>query len=398
MPTRRTTILATTAVALAATVSFATAQETIKIGQTMPYSGPASAYGQIGATQEACFEMINDQGGVNGRRIEFISLDDAYSPPKTVEQTRKLVESEDVLFSFQNLGTPTNSAVHKYYNQKQVPQLFVATGASKWGQPEEYPWTMGWQPNYQTEANIYAQYIKDNLPDAKIAVLYQNDDYGKDYLEGFKEGLGDMTGQIVAELPYEVADPTVDSQIISAKASGADVFFNITTPKFAAQAIKKAHEIGWKPTHFLNNVSISVGAVLEPAGFDASTGLISAQYQMDPTDNQWHDNEEYKDWVAFMDEYHPDGDKTSSFTSYGYAACKTLEKVLEQAGDDLSRENIMKQAANLQDVRVPMLLPGINISTSPSDFYPIESMQLSKFNGKNWELFGDIISVETGGS
>jgi branched-chain amino acid transport system substrate-binding protein len=398
MPTRRTTILATTAVALAATVSFATAQETIKIGQTMPYSGPASAYGQIGATQEACFEMINDQGGVNGRRIEFISLDDAYSPPKTVEQTRKLVESEDVLFSFQNLGTPTNSAVHKYYNQKQVPQLFVATGASKWGQPEEYPWTMGWQPNYQTEANIYAQYIKDNLPDAKIAVLYQNDDYGKDYLEGFKEGLGDMTGQIVAELPYEVADPTVDSQIISAKASGADVFFNITTPKFAAQAIKKAHEIGWKPTHFLNNVSISVGAVLEPAGFEASTGLISAQYQMDPTDNQWHDNEEYKDWVAFMDEYHPDGDKTSSFTSYGYAACKTLEKVLEQAGDDLSRENIMKQAANLQDVRVPMLLPGINISTSPSDFYPIESMQLSKFNGKNWELFGDIISVETGGS
>jgi branched-chain amino acid transport system substrate-binding protein len=392
MPTRRTTILATTAVALAATVSFATAQETIKIGQTMPYSGPASAYGQIGATQEACFEMINDQGGVNGRRIEFISLDDAYSPPKTVEQTRKLVESEDVLFSFQNLGTPTNSAVHKYYNQKQVPQLFVATGASKWGQPEEYPWTMGWQPNYQTEANIYAQYIKDNLPDAKIAVLYQNDDYGKDYLEGFKEGLGDMTGQIVAELPYEVADPTVDSQIISAKASGADVFFNITTPKFAAQAIKKAHEIGWKPTHFLNNVSISVGAVLEPAGFEASTG------QMDPTDNQWHDNEEYKDWVAFMDEYHPDGDKTSSFTSYGYAACKTLEKVLEQAGDDLSRENIMKQAANLQDVRVPMLLPGINISTSPSDFYPIESMQLSKFNGKNWELFGDIISVETGGS
>ena len=257
---------------------------------------------------------------------------------------------------------------------------------------------MGWQPNYQTEANIYAQYIKDNLPDAKIAVLYQNDDYGKDYLEGFKEGLGDMTGQIVAELPYEVADPTVDSQIISAKASGADVFFNITTPKFAAQAIKKAHEIGWKPTHFLNNVSISVGAVLEPAGFEASTGLISAQYQMDPTDDQWHDNEEYKEWAAFMTEYHPDGDKTSSFTSYGYAACKTLQKVLEQAGDDLSRENIMKQAANLQDLRVPMLLPGINISTSPTDFYPIESMQLSKFNGKNWELFGDIISVETGGS
>ena len=398
MSTRRITMLATTAVALAATVSFAAAQETIKIGQTMPYSGPASAYGQIGATEEACFEMINEQGGINGRQIEFISYDDAYSPPKTVEQTRKLVESDDVLFTFQNLGTPTNSAVHKYYNQKGVPQLFVATGATKWGDPENYPWTMGWQPNYQTEAKIYAQYIKDNLPDAKIAVLYQNDDYGKDYLHGFKEGLGDMTSQIVAELPYEVADPTVDSQIISAKASGADVFFNITTPKFAAQAIKKAHEIGWKPTHFLNNVSISVGAVLEPAGLEASKGLISAQYQMDPTDSQWAENEEFKEWSAFMDKYHPEGDKTSSFTSYGYAACQTLKKVLEQAGDDLSRENIMKEAANLQEVRVPMLLPGITISTSPTDFYPIESMQLSKFNGKNWELFGDIISAETGGS
>ncbi len=238
----------------------------------MPYSGPASAYGQIGSTEDACIEMINEQGGINGRQIEFISYDDAYSPPKTVEQTRKLVESDEVLLTFQNLGTPTNSAVHKYYNQKGVPQLFVATGATKWGDPENFPWTMGWQPNYQTEAKIYAQYIQDNMPDAKIAVLYQNDDYGKDYLHGFKEGLGDMTGQIVAELPYEVADPTVDSQIISAKASGADVFFNITTPKFAAQAIKKAHEIGWKPTHFLNNVSISVGAVLEPAGLDASTG------------------------------------------------------------------------------------------------------------------------------
>jgi branched-chain amino acid transport system substrate-binding protein len=398
MFTRRNTIWATTAVALAATGWSAAAQETIKIGQTMPYSGPASAYGQIGETEAACFDMINDQGGINGRQIEFISLDDAYSPPKTVEQTRKLIESEDVLFTFQSLGTPTNSAVHKYYNQKEVPQLFVATGATKWGDPENYPWTMGWQPNYQTEAKIYAQYIRENLPDAKIAILYQNDDYGKDYLGGFKEGLGDMTSQIVAELPYEVADPTVDSQIISAKASGADVFFNITTPKFAAQAIKKAHEIGWKPTHFLNNVSISVGSVLEPAGLEASTGLISAQYQVDPTDSQWHDSEEYKEWSAFMDKYYPEGDKTSSFTSYGYAACQTLKKVLEQAGDDLSRENIMKQAANLQDLRVPMLLPGIMINTSPTDFYPIESMQLSKFTGKNWELFGDIISAESGGS
>jgi branched-chain amino acid transport system substrate-binding protein len=398
MSTRPTTMWATTAVALAATVSFAAAQETIKIGQTMPYSGPASAYGQIGATEEACFEMINEQGGISGRKIEFISLDDAYSPPKTVEQTRKLVESEDVLFTFQSLGTPTNSAVHKYFNQKEVPQLFVATGATKWGEPENYPWTMGWQPNYQTEAKIYAQYIKDNLPDAKIAILYQNDDYGKDYLNGFREGLGDMTSQIVAELPYEVADPTVDSQIISAKASGADVFFNITTPKFAAQAIKKANEIGWKPMHLLNNVSSSVGAVLEPAGLDASKGVITAQYMMDPTDPQWMDMDEYKEWVAFMDKYYPEGDKKSSFTAYGYAACKTLQKVLEQAGDDLSRENIMKQAASLQEVRVPMLLPGITVTTSPTDFYPIQSMQLSKFNGENWELFGDIISAESGGS
>ncbi len=398
MLTRRSLMLTTTAIAFAATASVAAAEDTIKIGQTMPYSGPASAYGQIGETESKCFDMINEQGGINGHKIEFISLDDGYSPPKTVEQTRKLVESEDVLFSFQNLGTPTNSAVHKYYNQKEVPQLFVATGATKWGDPQNYPWTMGWQPNYQTEAKIYAQYIKDNMPDAKIAVLYQNDDYGKDYLKGFKDGLGDKTSQIVAELPYEVADPTVDSQIISAKASGADVFFNITTPKFAAQAIKKAHEIGWKPTHFLNNVSISVGAVLQPAGLEASTGLISAQYQMDPTDSQWQDNQEYKDWSAFMDKYHPQGDKTSSFTAYGYAACMTLKKVLEQAGDDLSRENIMKEAANLQNVRVPMLLPGITVSTSPTDFYPIESMQLSKFNGKNWELFGDIISAESSGS
>jgi branched-chain amino acid transport system substrate-binding protein len=398
MSTRGKTMWGTTAMALAASVSFAAAQETIKIGQTMPYSGPASAYGQIGETESACFEMINEGGGINGRQIEFMSLDDGYTPPKTVEQTRRLVESEDVLLTFQSLGTPPNSAIHKYMNQKEVPQLFVATGATKWGDPENFPWTMGWQPNYQTEAKIYAQYIKENLPDAKIAVLYQNDDYGKDYLHGFKEGLGDMTGQIVAELPYEVADPTVDSQIVSAKASGADVFFNITTPKFAAQAIKKAHEIGWKPTHFLNNVSISVGAVLEPAGLEASTGLISAQYQMDPTDTQWQDHEEYKEWAAFMDKYYPDGDKTSSFTSYGYAACITLKKVLEQAGDDLSRENIMKQAASLQEVRVPMLLPGITISTSETDFYPIESMQLSKFNGKNWELFGDIISAESGGS
>ena len=392
----RTMLLTTAAVALAAATTTAGAQESIKIGQTMPYSGPASAYGQIGQTEEACFNMINEQGGINGKMIEFISNDDGYSPPKTVEQIRKLVESDEVDILFQTLGTPTNSAIHKYVNQKGVPHLFVATGATKWGDPENNPWTMGWQPNYQTEAKIYAKYILDNMPDAKIAILYQNDDYGKDYLGGFKDGLGDKAGDmIVAELPYETADPTVDSQIVSAKASGADVFFNITTPKFAAQAIKKAHEIDWNPTHFLNNVSISVGAVLEPAGLDASQGLISAGYLMDPTDPQWAEDPEFKEWSAFMDKYYPDGDKKSSFTTYGYAACLTLKKTLEQAGDDLSRENIMKEAANLKEVDIPMLLPGVVVDTSPTDFYPIEAMQLQKFEGDSWKLFGDVISAES---
>ena len=397
MLTRRTTLLMTAAVALTAAATAAGAHDaTVKIGQTMPYSGPASAYGQIGKTEEACFKMLNEQGGINGHMIEFISYDDGYSPPKTVEQTRKLVESDEVLFTFQNLGTPTNSAVHKYYNTKGVPQLFVATGATKWGDPENYPWTMGWQPNYQTEAKIYAKYILENMPDAKIAVLYQNDDYGKDYLTGFKDGLGDKAGEmIVAELPYETADPTVDSQIISAKASGADVFFNITTPKFAAQAIKKAHEIGWQPTHFLNNVSQSVGAVLTPAGLDASTGLITADYRMDATDPQWQETDDYREWSAFMDKYFPEGNKSDSNTTYGYAVCMTLKKVLEQAGHDLSRENIMKEAANLKELRVPMVLPGIVVDTSPTDFYPIEAMQLMRFTGETWERFGDIISAET---
>lgn len=393
MTTGRIMLMAS--VALAATGALAH-EATIKIGQTMPYSGPASAYGQIGKTEEACFKMLNEQGGINGHKLELISYDDAYSPPKTVEQVRKLVESDQVDFMFQTLGTPTNSAIHKYLNQKKVPQLFVATGATKWGDPENHPWTMGWQPNYQTEAKIYAQYILDNMPDAKIAVLYQNDDYGKDYLHGFKEGLGDKAGEmIVSELPYETADPTVDSQIVSAKASGADVFFNITTPKFAAQAIKKAHEIGWKPTHFLNNVSQSVGAVLTPAGLEASTGLITADYRMDATDPQWQETDDYKEWSAFMDKYYPDGDKSDSNTTYGYAVCMTLKKVIEQAGEDLSRENIMKEAANLKEVRVPMVLPGILVDTSPTDFYPIEAMQLMKFNGETWERFGDIISAES---
>ncbi len=369
--------------------------DAIKIGNTMPYSGPASAYGQIGQSMAAYFKKVNAEGGINGRQVDFITYDDAYSPPKTVEQVRRLVEQDEVAVLFGLLGTPSNSAIHRYVNAKKVPHLFLATGATKWGDPENYPWTMGWQPSYQTEGVIYGQYVRDNLPDAKIGVLYQNDDYGKDYLHGFKEGLGDKASQIVSEQSYEVADPTVDSQIINLQNAGAEVFFNITTPKFAAQAIKKAHDIGWKPTHFLNNVSQSVGAVLKPAGLEASQGVISAIYQKESGDPQWDDDPAMQEWNAFMDEYYPDGDKSSSFTTFGYASAKTMEQVLKQAGDDLSRENIMKEAANLKQVDVGVLLPGIYIDTSPTDFYPIEAVQLVKFEGESWQRFGEVQSSET---
>ena len=366
----------------------------IKIGNTNPYSGPASAYGAIGRALAAYFAKINDDGGINGRKINFISLDDGYSPPRTVEQIRKLVEQEQVLLIFQSLGTPTNTAIHQYMNAKKVPQLFVATGATKWGQPDKFPWTMGWQPNYQSEAKIYAKYILDDQPDGKIGILYQNDDYGKDYLTGFKAGLGDQAAKmIVAEQSYEVTDPTVDSQIISLKNSGADIFFNITTPKFAAQAIRKAADIGWKPLHFLNNVSNSVGSVLAPAGLDKSKGLITSLYQKDPTDPQWQDSPEYLAWVAWMDKYNPDADKTDQFNVYGYNAAMTLVRVLEQCGNELTRANVMRQAANLKSLELPMLLPGVVINTSPTDFYPIESMQLAKFDGEQWVLFGDVIDA-----
>ncbi len=369
----------------------------IKIGNTNPYSGPASAYGTIGKAIQAYFDKINAEGGINGRKLNFVTLDDGYSPPKTVEQVRKLVEKEEVAILFQNLGTPTNTAIHKYINAKKVPHLFVATGATKWGQPNKFPWTMGWQPNYQAEAKVYAKYILDNQPDAKIAVLYQNDDYGKDYLEGFRAGLGDKAGSmLVSELPYEVTDPTVDSQIVSMKNSGANVFFNITTPKFAAQAIRKAFDIGWKPLHFLNNVSSSVGSVLTPAGLEKSVGIITAQYQKDPTDPQWRDSQAYKDWNAWMDQYYPGGDKNDVSNAFGYSAAQTLEHVLRAAGDNLTRENLMKQAANIQDLELPMLLPGVLVNTSPTDFYPIEGMMLSRFDGKKWELFGDVIDPSKG--
>src|ERR1041384_4550759 len=363
----------------------------IKIGNIMPYSGPASAYGVIGKTEEAYFKKVNAEGGINGRKINFISYDDGYSPPKTVEQARKLVESDEVLLLFQTLGTPSNTAIQKYMNAKKVPQLFVATGATKWNDPKGNPWTMGWQPNYQSEGRIYAEYLIKNHPNGKIGILYQNDDYGKDYVKGLKDGLNGKL-KIVAELPYETSDPTVDSQIINLKASGADVFFNVTTPKFAAQAIKKAHEIGWMPVPLLNNVSNSVGSVLKPAGLEASKGILSTQYLKDPTDPSWDNDAGKKEWVASMDKYYPDGDKTSTFTVYGYLVAQTLVQTLKQCGDNLTRENVMKQAASLKGLKLPMLLPGIEINTSATDFYPIEQMQMQKFTGERWELFGPVIS------
>jgi ABC-type branched-subunit amino acid transport system substrate-binding protein len=370
----------------------------IKIGNIMPYSGPASAYGTIGKTETAYFKMINDAGGINGRKINFISYDDSYSPPKTVEQARKLVESDEVLMIFNALGTPPNSAIHKYMNSKKVPQLFVATGATKWNDPKDFPWTMGWQPNYQSEARIYAKYILKNKPDAKIAVLYQNDDYGKDYLKGLKDGLGaKATSMIVAEESYETTEPTIDNHIVKLKATGADVFFNVTTPKFAAQAIKKVAEIEWKPLHFLNNVSASVGSVLKPAGFDNSQGIISAAYLKDASDPQWNNDPGMKDFLAFLAKDFSEGDKLDQSTIVGYSAAQTLVQVLKQCGDDLTRENIMKQAANLKDFRVEMLLPGIKINTSPTDFAPISSLQLMKFSGQRWDLFGDVMTADVGG-
>jgi branched-chain amino acid transport system substrate-binding protein len=369
----------------------------IKIGNINPYSGPASAYSQIGRTIAAYFKKVNAEGGINGRKINFISYDDAYSPPKAVEQARKLVESDEVLLVFQSLGTPSNTAIQKYMNAKKVPHLFVATGATKWGDPKHFPWTMGWQPSYQAEGRIYAKYLIEHHPDAKVGILYQNDDYGKDYVKGLKDGLGGKV-KIIAELPYETSDTTVDSQIISLKESGADVFFNVTTPKFAAQAIKKAGEIGWKPVHLLNNVSQSVGSVLKPAGLEHSKGILSTYYLKDPNDPQWKDDAGFKEWQAFMDKYHPDGDRTSSFTVYGYTAAQTMVQVLKQCGDDLTRANVMKEAANLRDLKFGMLLPGIAIDTGPDDFYPIEQMQMQRFDGEHWVPIGPVLSGALGGS
>ena len=362
----------------------------IKLGNINPYSGPASAYGAIGKSMDAYFKKVNAEGGVNGRQIKFITVDDGYNPARTVEMARKLVEEEEVLATVGVLGTPPNSAIHKYMNQKKMPQLFVATGATKWGDPKNFPWTMGWQPNYQGESKIYAQHLLETKPNAKIGILYQNDDYGKDYLKGFLDGLGDKAkSMIVKQLTYEVTDATIDSQMVELKASGADVFFNITTPKFAAQAIKKAAEIGWKPQHYLNNVSNSVGAVMVPAGAENGVGILSVFYLKDPTDSQWANTPEFKEWLTFMQKYMPGADLKDLNYVFGYTMAQGVVQVLKQAGDNLTRENVMRQAANI-DMNLPMLLPGVNVKTGSDDFYPIERGQLARWDGKTWVLQGKV--------
>ena len=364
----------------------------IKIGQTMPYSGPASAYGTIGKANAAYFSMLNEKGGINGRKINFISLDDGYSPPRTVEQTRKLIEEDQVLFLFGSLGTPTNSAIHKYVNAKGVPHVFVNTGATKWGDPKNFPWTIGWNLSYQNEAHIYAKYILDTKPSAKIAVLYQNDDYGKDYLKGLKDGLGDKAAKlIIAEASYEVTDTTIDSQIVSLQASGADTFVDITTPKFAAQAIRKVYDIGWKPLHIINNVSASVGAVLTPAGLDKSIGMITASFYKDPVDPQWKSDPAMQEYMAWMKKYYPDGNAADVFNLVGYVQAEVMARVLKQCGDNLSRENVMKQVTSIKGLQPSLLLPGVTLDTSADDYFLIQQAQLSRFDGKEWKLFGKII-------
>ena len=367
----------------------------IKLGHCGPYSGPASAYGVIGKGIEAYWKSVNDAGGINGRKVNFVTLDDGYSPAKTVEVVRQLVEQDKVLCLFNTLGTPSNTAIQKYMNQKKVPQLYVATGASKWGRPKEFPWTMGYQPDYHTEAVIYAKHILANIKDAKVGVLMQNDDFGKDYVDGFKEGLGKDAGNVIAKLvTYEVTDPTVESQIIQLKDSGANVFFNVATPKFAAQAIRKAADIGWKPAQYMTNVSASVTSVMKPAGFDNGQGIITAAYLKDPTDKRWEDDAEMKTWRAWMDKYMPGANQGDANYVYAYSVSFLMQQTLAKCGDTLTHENVMKQAANFQKLRVPMLLPGITVSTSPTDYYPIQAVQLQRFKGDTWDLFGEVMAAE----
>jgi branched-chain amino acid transport system substrate-binding protein len=367
----------------------------IKIGNTNPYSGPASSYGAIGNTISAYWKSVNAAGGINGRKVNFITMDDGYSPPKTVEVVRQMVEQEKIFALFQSLGTPCNTAIHKYMNKKKVPQLYVATGASKWGDPKHYPWTMGFQPDYHTEAVIYGKHVLANVKDAKIGVLMQNDDFGRDYFDGFKQGLGKEASRIIKHVTYEVTDPTVDSQIIQLKDSGANAFFNICAPKQAAQAIRKAADIGWKPAQYLVNVSVSVAAVMKPAGFDNSQGIVTAFYLKDATDKQWADDAEMKVWSAWMDKWMPGANKGDANHVYGYAVSSLMHETLKRCGNDLTRANLMKQASSFQKFRVPMLLPGITVNTSPTDFYPIQAVRLARFKGQSWDLFGEIMHSES---
>jgi branched-chain amino acid transport system substrate-binding protein len=401
---RRTFVAGASAAALLTGKSVAFAQKKyddgasdteIKIGNTNPYSGPASSYGVIGKTIANYWKSVNEAGGINGRKITFISLDDGYNPSKTVECVRQLVEQDKVLCTFNTLGTPCNTAIHKYMNQKKVPMLFVATGASKWGNPKEFPWTMGYQPDYHTEGVIYAKHLLANVKDPKIAVLMQNDDYGKDYWIGFKEGLGKDADKVVKHVTYETTDPTVDSQVIQLKDSGANVFFNIAIPKFAAQAMRKVGDLGWKPVIYLNNVSSSVALAMKPAGFENVQGVLTAQYLMDPTDKQWDDNPDMKAWVAWMNKSNPGGSLQDASNVFAYSVSYLMHKTLEKCGDNLTRENLMRQAANHQKLKVPLCLPGITVSTSPTDYYPIQAVQLARFKGETWELFGDIMHAES---
>jgi ABC-type branched-subunit amino acid transport system substrate-binding protein len=402
----RVQVLSATIILLVATSTGAIAQKKydtgatdteIKIGNIMPYSGPASAYGVIGKTEAAYFKKINAEGGINGRKIKFISYDDAYSPPKTVEQARRLVESDEVLLIFGPLGTASNSAIQKYMNEKKVPQLFVQTGATKWNDPKQFPWTMGWAPNYQSEGRIYAKYILKERPTGKIGILYQNDDYGKDYVKGIRDGLGARAvSMIVGEESYETTTPTIDSHVVALKSEGANIFISITTPKFAAQSIKKVAELGWKPLFILNSVGTSTGTVMRPAGFENSQNIISATYQKDPTDPQWNDDAGIKNFDAFLTKYFPEGNREDLNVMTGYDVAQTMVHVLKECGDDLTRANIMKQAASIKSLQIEGLLPGITINTSAVDFAPIKQFHLRKFKAERWELFGDVIGSEVG--
>jgi branched-chain amino acid transport system substrate-binding protein len=367
-----------------------TSEKEIKVGQTIAYSGPASAYGQLGKVEDAYFKSLNAKGGINGRKITFISLDDGYSPPKAVENARRLVESDQVALVFNVLGTPLNMAVRPYLNQKKVPQLFIAAGATDFNNPSKFPWTMGWQPNLQAEAGFYAKDLLARKPGAKVAVLYQNDDFGKDLLHGLEIGLGEKAKtMIVSTQNFQATDPTIDSQLIALKASGADTLFLFTYAKQAAQAITKLDDLAWKPRTYLHLGAASVGATFKPAGLDKSTGILSAGFLKDVTDPKWANDQDVKDWMAWMKENLPGAELSDSLNEAGYMYAKTLEQVLRQCGDDLTRENIMKQAASLKDFHLPLLLPGSTINTSPTDYRVIQYMKLQRFNGKSWDFAED---------